>query len=376
MVPARPVLYDRDAMLHRVARLSALAAALAASACKDSPAPAAGASPQARTEVVAPRAAASDGGTGAAVDAAPVAPEVHGDKWADPEDPAMTGGMTKFKEAWVYVDGQPIGVLREAELPPMRDVWIEQVELLDFKRGDTGPRERKYHVLRWRVADYLKAAGVDLKKVKALLLHGGRGTAVVYGDDFRRLQDHILFDLTGNTNLKLRVFLPGDELLHANTSYDRYAGISVIVDKPVPDVNEENGLELDGVPIDGIPYYGQPLRGGIRVYVDGRLAMVIKRNSLGDEGRVEPGKDVWSVTKMLAARGIKLKKVGAADLVDVGERLARIDGAGLDALTFTTEAKAQGAVKLSTGAESNAILIWSAGKVPPVRELPIKRVKE
>jgi hypothetical protein len=355
-------------MLHRAARSAALLAALFAAACNDpSPAPA-GASPRTKTEVVEPAKATP-------VDAA-VAPEVHGDKWADPEDPAMTGGMTKFKEAWVYADGKPLGVLREAELPPLPEVWQEQIEYLDFKAGDPGPHERTYHVLRWRIADYLEAVGVDLKKVKLLLLHGGRGSVFISGKDLRRLKDKILFDLTGNTNLKMRAFLPGDDELETNTSFDRYAAVSVIIDKPVPTTNEFNDIVIDGTVIDGIPYYGQPLRGGIRVYLDGRLAMVIKRNSLGDEGRTEAGKDEWSVVKMLAARGVKLGPIGAADLVDVGERVERVDGDALAALTFTTESKAQGAVKLSTGAESNAILIWSEGKVPPPKVLPIKRIKE
>ncbi len=371
MVGDVTMLYDHDAMLHRVARAAALLAALCLGACKD-PAPATkGVSPHGRTEVVP----VASGGTAVGPDGVKVAPEVHGDKWADPDDEKV-GGMAKFKEAWVYADGKPVGVIREAELPPMPEVWIDQVELLDFKPGDPGPHERSYQVLRWRVSDYLTAVGVDIKKVKLLLLHGGRGSVFISGADLRKHKNTILFDLTGNTNLKLRVFLPGDEELDTNTSFDRYAAMSVIIDKPVPTTNEFNDVILDDIAVDGIPYYGQPLRGGIRVYLDGRLAMVIKRNSLGDEGRLEAGKDVWSVTKMLAARGVELGEIGAADLVDVGEEIDRIDGAALATLTFSTESQAQGAVKLSTGAESNAMLIWSKGKVPPKPVLPLVRVKE
>ena len=46
-------------------------------------------------------------------------------------------------------------------------------------------------------------------------------------------------------------------------------------------------------------------------------------------------------------------------------------GATATGLTFTTESQAQGAVTLSNGQETNAILMWSKGKVPPVR-VPIE----
>jgi hypothetical protein len=54
----------------------------------------------------------------AAIDAgAPDADQAgaHGDKWkgGEPGDEFTDGGFQNFKEAWVYVDGKPAGVLRE-----------------------------------------------------------------------------------------------------------------------------------------------------------------------------------------------------------------------------------------------------------------------
>lgn len=294
-------------------------------------------------------------------------PEAHGSKWQDDDEDKVMGGFQMFKEAWVYVDGRPVGVLREPELPPLPEVWIDEVETLDFKRGDPGPHERYYQVRRWRLADYFEAVGVDLKKVKVVLLHGGRGAAFIDGKDFRRYRDKFLFDLTGNTNLKLRVWLPEEILPRLNTSFDRYAAISVIVDKPKPTTNWENDVLIDGVVAEGIPYYGQPLRGGIRVYTDGALAFVIKRNALGDEGRIAPGTDEWSIAKLLAARGIDAERFGAMDVVDYAQITHRYDDAVIEQRTFKTDQEAQGAILLDDGKKVGALLLWSKDKVPPIR---------
>jgi hypothetical protein len=319
-------------------------------------------SPGKGTEVVAPLPAdetAQDGKPGALT-------EKHGDKWADPEDPKTVGGFAMYKEAWVYVDGQAVGVLRETELPPIPEVWVDQVEYLDFKPGDPGPHERIYQVRRWALDDYFAAVGVDLKKIKTVLLHGGRGTVFIDGKDFRRLKGKFLFDLTGNSDLKLRVFLPDEIVPKLNTSFDRYASISVIVDKPAPTTDESNNVVIDGVVVEGIPYYGQPLRGGVRVYLDGRLAQVIKRNALGDEGRVAPGKDEWSVTGLLEARGVAVE-LGAADVIQKTQTVTRVEGDRASALRFHTDSQAQGSVILDDGTQVSALMLWSKGKVPPVK---------
>jgi hypothetical protein len=354
-------------MLHRVASTAALIGALLLAGCRSDTAAGESRPVLAATEVVEPRPAA-DPAPGGAPGAPGALSETHGDKWQDHDDPKTVGGFAMFKEAWVYVDGVPVGVLREIELPPIPEVWIEQVELLDFNPGDPGPHERKYEVRRWALGDYLAGVGVDLRKIKAVYLHGGRGTVHIPGDWFYKLRKKILFDLTGNTMGKLRVFLPHELTPVRKTAFDRYAAISVIVDKPVLETNDDNKVIQDGVEVEGIPYYGQPLRGGIRLYVDGRLAVLIKRNSLGDEGRVAPGKDEWSVTGLLRARGIDPTRLVALDVVDAEERVRRLD-TPIEAVTFTTETQAQGAVQLMTGEPTNVLMLWTKGKVPPVRQL-------
>jgi len=347
-------------MLHRATRLAALLSGLALSGCGSSEGGDHGEKKDvSTTQVVVPE---------LAPDAAPDPTKLntnHGDKWQD-EDSAQ-GNIAMFKEAWVYVDGKPVGVLRESELPPIEKVWVDQIEELDFKKGDPGPHQRIYQTRRWRFSDYLEWIGVKLSKVKAVLIHGGRGTVFIAGDDFRKTKADLHFDLIGNDLLKLRFYLPGALRPKLNTSFDRYAAVSVIVDKPLPSVDEYNSVVIDGVVVEGIPYYGQPLRGGIRVYVDGRLEVIIKRNSLGDEGRVAPGQDEWSLEQLLAARGVSIADIESADLLDTVQKATRIDAATLHALSFTTSSQASGAVKLSNGLLTNAMLLWSKGKVPPPR---------
>jgi hypothetical protein len=300
----------------------------------------------------------------------------HGSKWQDPDEDAVNGGFAGFKEAWVYADGKPVGVIREVELPPIPEVWIDQVEDLDFKAGDPGPHERIYQVRRWRLSDYFKAVGVDVSRIKAVILHAGKGVVEIDGPTFRKYARDTLFDLTGNNNLKLRVFFPDGLMKRINNTYDRYAAISVIVDKQVPTLTKGGTLEQDGVELSGIPYYGQPLRGGIRVYLDGRLAMVIKRNSLGTEGKVADG--TWNLGQLLAAHKVDVAKIGAIDVVDPNQVVTRLDaGTQVDAITFTGKSQAQGAVLLSTGQTTNALELWSKGKVAVVHQAsPSEREKK
>jgi hypothetical protein len=295
-------------------------------------------------------------------------PEAHGSKWKDPDEDVVSGGFAGFKEAWVYADGKPVGVIREVELPPIPEVWVDEVESLDFKAGDPGPHERAYQVRRWSLADYLRGVGIDTRRIKAVLLHAGKGVVKIDAASFRKYGKQVLFDLTGNTSMKLRVFFPDGLMKRINNTYDRYAAVSVIIDKKVPDVDEEGDLSQDGVELAGIPYYGQPLRGGIRVYLDGRLAMVIKRNSLGTEGKVADG--TWNLGQLLAAHQVDVAKIGAIDVVEPSQHVTRLDAATkLDAITFTGKSQAQGAVLLSTGQTTNALELWSAGKVPAVHQL-------
>jgi hypothetical protein len=347
-------------MLHRIAGTAALVGGLLLAGCHSRDHRPAPSDSTKKTEVVHPD---------NPPDQSPEALSAkHGDKWKDEDEEGGGAGFKAFKEAWVYVDGKPLGVLRQTELPPIPEVWIDQVEYLDFKAGDPGPHERTYQVRRWRLADYLDAVGVDRKKIKAVIIHGGRGVVLIPGDLFRKFANDILFNLTGQTETKLRVSFPYELNTQVNNTYDRYAAVTVIVDKPVPTLDDHDDMVLDGVPLEGIPYYGQPLRGGIRVYLDGRLAMIIKRNSLGDEGRTAPGQDSWNIGALLKARGVDTSHIGAVDVLDPIQVATRLETHDVNTLTFATSTQAQGAVIMGGGEQMTAMMLWTEGKVPPVRQ--------
>jgi len=304
-------------------------------------------------------------GVGAAVAAAPPAREEHGSRWRDDDDGERAGGFPILKEAWVYVDGEPVGVLREVELPPIPVAWTDKIEFLDFDKGDPGPHERVYQRKQWRMADYLRAIGLDLGEIQLLVIHGGRGSVAVPGPVLRRYADGLRFDLTGNAWNKLRVFFPPG--MPKNTTYDRYVAVSVFVHKPPPQVTADHQLTLDGQFVGGIPYFGSPQRGGIRVYLDNRLALVIKRNLLGDTGRVSaPGeRERWNLGKLLAARGVDTSDVVAADVIRDEDR-RRLEHVDLASFDFGTIEQVSGEVELlPDGSRAQEIVLFRRDKVPP-----------
>jgi len=340
-------------VLNRAATLALVLAIPFAAACK---------SHKDKAPPVVAAAPLADAGVPVELDAA----QEHGQKWqgGDPGDDSPQGGFSMFKEAWVYVDGRPVGVLRESEMPDGLPVaWTETEQDIAFDANSTGPRSLKYFTKRWRISDYLRAVGVDLAKVKMVVAHGGRGVVAIPGDDFRKFQDGLRFDLTGVNRMKLRVFLPRG--LPRDTAFDRYVAISVIVDKPVPEVDHVgNSLMLDGEEIGGIPYHGTPLRGGVRIYLDGRLAMVLKRNALGDAGKLPGPTPRWNLGALLEANGIATADLAAADVVNRDQRERY---PGFDPKTFNVAAAEGASGKILVAGTDDvveALQLFSKGKVP------------
>jgi hypothetical protein len=358
-------------------RLVAASLALVAS-CKSSPQePAPGATN------VQPASSATAAATPAAAPAAPVpgsvdtaagsgsgaTPVIHGDKWQNADE----GGVNflAFRETWVYVDGVPRGALIFAELPvALPPAWKDDVEGLDFHPGDPGPHEKKIQLLRWRLADYLRLIGVDLARIKMVYLHGN-GYVAIPGDRFRKNADGITFDLTGNDLTASRFYWPTD--MPTNTSYDRYAAVSVFIDKPPLTLDEHNNPFIDGVEVMGIPYHGTPERGGFRVYVDNKLAMVVKRNELGATGRIS--NERWDLKKLLAGHGVKAQPV-AGDLVMARDmhvqQRERLDAAYVQDLELGVNAQASGTMLVGKADRpATALHLYTKGHVPPVLALPV-----
>jgi hypothetical protein len=158
-----------------------------------------------------------------------------------------------------------------------------------------------------------------------------------------------------------------------NTSYDRYAAVSVLIDKPLLKLDEHNNPFIDGVEISGIPYHGTPERGGFRVYVDNKLAMVVKRNELGATGRVT--NERWDLKTLLEAHGVKARPV-AGDLVLAKDlhvqHRDRLDAAYVQDLELGVNAQASGTMLVGKDDRpATALHLYTKGHVPPVLPLPV-----
>jgi hypothetical protein len=299
-------------------------------------------------------------------------PVIHGDKWHDEEE---EGGrnFAAFKETWVYVDGVPRGTILFSEIPATLPIaWKDDVEGLDFHPGDPPPHEKKVQLLRWRLADYFQLIGIDVARIKMVYLHGA-GYVAIPGPQFRKFADGITFDLTGNDLTKTRFYWPAT--MKTNTSFDRYAAVSVFIDKPPLKLDVHNNPFIDGVEVNGIPYHGTPERGGFRVYVDYKLAMVVKRNELGAVGRVADTR--WDLMKLLASRGVKVQPV-AGDLVIaqglVDQRRDRIDEDYVKNLEIGVNSQASGTMLIGKDDRAaTALHLYTRGHVPPVLAMPETR---
>lgn len=117
--------------------------------------------------------------------------------------------------------------------------------------------------------------------------------------------DDLLFKFSGETFGKP---VPLLREIDAGTSFDDLRALTIYRTRTPPRLTAEHTLELDGRPVRGIPYHGEPLREGIRIYVDDRLVTVLKRNQLATADR-------WRLRDVLTRHGILAERVARADLI-------------------------------------------------------------
>jgi hypothetical protein len=107
-----------------------------------------------------------------------------------------------------------------------------------------------------------------------------------------------------------------------------------------------------------VPYYGEPIRGGIRVYLDNRLAAIIKRQELDPKKATKAanGELEWKLGEFLSSQGVDTSKVAEMWVVRDEYRKEKFAGADIAGLMFQASAQARGGVLLH-GAEANGDLI-------------------
>jgi hypothetical protein len=295
-------------------------------------------------------------------------PHRNHDEWVPAE---FKGGRGRWRDAGVYVDGAPLGVLCFGELPrTLEPTWQDDEEGLDFLPGQTGPRSRVGKVRRYRVDEYLAAAGVDVERIREVHMYGGNRWVVrIRGRAFRRHRAGILFGFGRETSGKPIPYFPAD--LPINTSLDRLTGIAVYIDRKAPRLVDDDTLFLDDKPVVDIPYYGEPLRGGVRVYKDDRLVTVLKRNQLDGAASLaitDASGDVhWRLMAVLEARGIATADLVEAEVIYDERRVLRLGRDRLLDLTFASAPQAHGEVLLGTeGVTAQALALYTRPGPPLV----------
>lgn len=266
-----------------------------------------------------------------------------------------TGGG-RFRQAAVYLDGTALAVLKYGELPPtLATTWQER----------TTSEGGVIRVRRFAVADYITALGIDRARVREVHFYGGRQRiGILPGAELVKSPKDITFSFTQSEGGKPRMHWPKESTV--TDKIDMVNDMAIYVDKVPPTWNTETWrLELGGQPVEGIAYRTQEVGGGTRLYVDGRLARMIKPKTLGP-GSGDPPR--WSLPAQLASAGVVLGQVQGIDLVNhdvVGRRVAAGDVAGL---TFEATQNANGRITVLPGeVVAEAVLVYVQAKPPEDR---------
>lgn len=259
-------------------------------------------------------------------------------------------GRDRWRGGGVYLDGQPIGMLRYAELPVgLEPMWVTERTRVPFRAGEE-IRYRETQVRRYRLTDYLRAVGVPLDQIVEVHLHGAHDAAIVLTrEDLRRHPDDILFKFAAETYGKP---IPLVRAIETGTTFDDLAAVAIYVARKPPQLVRDNRLELDGIPVRGIPYRGEPLREGVRVYLDNRLVTVLKRNQLASATRLTLG-------DVLEREGVATARIARLELIYDEARTAKLPWGRID---FAFNPAASGEVTLGAQAlPANSIALFTRG---------------
>jgi len=309
--------------------------------------------PQLRSAAVTPSTSATNTVPTPAAEAKPTKPEdkKKGDKTDEEWIPAeFKSGAARWKDTGVYLDGKPIGFLTWGELPiGLEPTWVKDKVSANKRAGTNDLGWRWAQQRRYRFTDYLVAMGLDLRKVKELHVYGPRFSNSVVAttkDLLSPTAQEFYFRFGSNVAGKAIPQTP-DNFGHGNPP-DKIAAVMIYIEKKPPTLTDE-GFELDGVPQEHVPYFGEPLRGGIRVYLDNRLAAVIKRQELDPKKATKAanGELEWKLGEFLTAQGVDTSKVAEMWVVRDERRTEKFAGADITNMMFQASAQAKGGVLLT-----------------------------
>jgi hypothetical protein len=289
----------------------------------------------------------------------------------------FTAGMARWKDAGVYVDGKPLGFLTWGELPLGCKVsWLR--DKVSAEKSTPAEPDWKWARKRYyKFNDYLRAIGVDIRKIKELHVYGPKPTQtlIVTGRDLQSpAAADFWFWFGGNTT--------GKPIPHAPSNFgngrvaDKINSVMVYVEKKPPTLDPEEGMFLDGVEQTGVPYYGEPVRGGVRVYLDDKLATIIKRQELDPKQATKgaDGEPRWRLADFLTGHGVDVKRAVELWVVRGDQRSEKFSAAELATMTFEAGSQSKGGILLGDKQVlANALALHSRHLRPedmPVPEQP------
>ena len=284
------------------------------------------------------------------------------------------GGMKRWSDPGVYVDGRPVGVLRFGELPVgLKPTWVVEEHSIEFDYGYKGPRTSKSYARRYRVIDLLKALGVDVKRIKEIQVTGPKETQVIIasGKELRSKKGQdFMFRFGAVVGGKPIPCVP--DHFGNGVMPDKMGGIMVYIDKKPPVLVEDEGLAVDGKIVDGGVAYGEPLHAGVRVWADDRLSSSLTSQSLDELPAASvdaDGQKRWKLASVLKQSGVDLSKIVEAWLIVDERRKQKLTRAELDAVTFTLDPKHKNELLVGDGKQrASAIALHSHALAPD--ELP------
>ncbi len=258
-------------------------------------------------------------------------------------------GADRWRDTGIYVDGKFVGLLSWAELPlALKPVWLEVKASAPKRYGtsDTGWRWAKER--RYRFTELIEALGFDLARVKEIHVYGPKfsETIVATGKDLRsKAAAGFMFRFGGMVSGKAIPVVP-DEFGNGKTP-DKVSSVMIYIDKPAPVLERNVGLVLDGEVQEGVPYFGTPLRGGVRVYVDDRLAAYVKRQDLpAPQQTSAAGEPQWKLFDYLRSRGVNVDTVVEGWVVRQEKWQEKLSRAELEAMWFQASPQAKGHLEL------------------------------
>ena len=254
------------------------------------------------------------------------------------------------------VDGRDVAVLRYSELPP----------------GLAMVASPRHPVVRYfRVADYLKSLGVRLADVRSVHFLGNRGrVASLEGAELRAAEARFVFDFTRTTEGSPAVMWDTRGLKNQKR-IDFIRGIEVFVSSPAPALD----VALGCYPIDAGACAEDSAREvphGTRVYVDGRLAALLKRRDVSDR---------TTLAHACRAAGVDSESVRGVEFVSGDAIVARASGVdlkrALDSVTLASATRGHGQIVATLPAsmtgrafgepvasQVEAILVYRSARVP------------